>query len=66
MCPNNGFLTSFKLKVQPSQGIIRDDTAVNDVMFTCSDNSQVSTANGGSNGYWDESAQNARMLVSVE
>ncbi|XP_053699999.1 vitelline membrane outer layer protein 1 homolog [Synchiropus splendidus] len=36
-CPS-GVLTSFQLRVQPHQGLLGDDTAVNNIKFRCSSN----------------------------
>ncbi|XP_059424727.1 vitelline membrane outer layer protein 1-like [Carassius carassius] len=49
MCPN-GFLTAFQLKVESSQGI-DDDTAVNNIRFTCS-GGHVMVGEGTPWGQW--------------
>ena len=54
-CPNDGFLTSFMLKVQDYQGIDRDDTTANDLQFRCSNTGMftaLKTNNGGPWGTW--------------
>ncbi|XP_063056400.1 vitelline membrane outer layer protein 1-like [Engraulis encrasicolus] len=51
-CGHSGYLSSFKLRVESPQGR-GDDTAANNIMFRCSDDS-VLTGNGMSWGSWGE------------
>ncbi|XP_069506415.1 vitelline membrane outer layer protein 1 homolog [Ambystoma mexicanum] len=52
-CPK-GVLTRFTLKVDPYQGCFYDDTAANNIRFTCSDGTELEGSGGawGSYGEW--------------
>ncbi|XP_044306692.1 vitelline membrane outer layer protein 1 homolog [Varanus komodoensis] len=52
-CPRNGVLQSFQLQVEPEQGALYDDTAVNNIKFRCS-NGVILEESGGPFGAYSE------------
>lgn len=52
-CLNNGFLTAFQLRVEPSRGGDEDDTAANNVNFRCNTEEEL-LGNGMGFGSWGE------------
>ena len=51
-CLLGSYLTSFQLRVSPA-GNTTDDTAVNNIGFTCSNGRQISGV-GNNGGYWGD------------
>ncbi|XP_016533307.1 vitelline membrane outer layer protein 1 homolog [Poecilia formosa] len=58
-CPG-GVLTSFQIRVEPHQGLLGDDTAVNNIRFRCSSNPTLEAPGmqWGDYGYWSEDCTN--------
>uniref|UniRef100_A0A3P9N8S5 Vitelline membrane outer layer 1 homolog n=2 Tax=Poecilia reticulata TaxID=8081 RepID=A0A3P9N8S5_POERE len=58
-CPG-GVLTSFQIRVEPRQGLLGDDTAVNNIKFRCSSNPTLEAPGmqWGDYGYWSEDCTN--------
>lgn len=54
-CPS-GVLTSFQIRVEPSQGLFGDDTAVNNIKFRCSSNPTLEAPgmDWGDYGHWSQ------------
>ncbi|XP_013888545.1 vitelline membrane outer layer protein 1 homolog [Austrofundulus limnaeus] len=57
-CPS-GVLTSFQMRVEPHQGLLGDDTAVNNIKFRCSSNPilEAPGMDWGEYGHWSPVCQ---------
>ncbi|XP_051961861.1 vitelline membrane outer layer protein 1-like isoform X1 [Xyrauchen texanus] len=51
---SSGFLKTFQLRVESAQGWVRDDTAANNIRFTCSDSGEVLNGSGQDWGDWGD------------
>ncbi|XP_057376753.1 vitelline membrane outer layer protein 1 homolog [Daphnia carinata] len=64
-CPTGTFLKSFQLRVSPA-GNQTDNTAVNNIRFTCSDGSEINGI-GNTGGFWgDYSAECVDGICGME
>ena len=56
-CPDGQWLTGFKLKVEPYQGVFVDDTAANDLEMNCNWSDMTINGNGDHWGEWGNFVQ---------